>query len=73
MTKKIAFLGGLCACAIFVNTACSTTKSSAMNTNQSSNDAKVVKTDQKLPVVAEPPQTPPARTTWGNNISPINE
>ena len=70
MTKKIALLSGLCAMAMFLNTACSTTKSSAMNSNTSSNDAKVVKSDTKLAPVAEQPQPAPARPTWGHDISP---
>jgi hypothetical protein len=66
MTNKIALLSGMCVLAMFLNTACSSTKSSAMNTQTSSTDAKVVKADQTLPAVAEPPKPRP----WGSNISP---
>jgi len=72
MTKKLALLGGLCAFAMVMGTACSTTKSSAMN-NTSSNDAKTTQTAQTtqsgtLAPVAEPPNS--TRRAWGSAISP---
>jgi hypothetical protein len=73
MTTKLALLGGICALALFLNTACSTTKTASSTTQTSSSDAKVVKTDEKLPAVAEPPPGTQQATTrhgWGNNISP---
>jgi len=68
MTTKFAFLGVLGALAMFLNTACSTSKTTSMNSQSSSTDAKVVKSDQNLAPVAEPP--PAGHQTWGSNISP---
>jgi hypothetical protein len=62
MTTKLA-LTGICALAMFVNFGCTSTKTAS---NNSSNDAKVVKNDQTLPAVAEAPRRP----SWGSNISP---
>jgi hypothetical protein len=71
MTKKLALLSGICALAMFLSTACSTTKSSAA-TNSSSNDAKIVQANQSqtLEPVAEPPNS--THRAWGGAISPYD-